>query len=410
MNPKGAASQNFQLPKRVRLNNLFDRLFKQKELLTLDGILDSVRKRSELTDWGDPGFLEALQAQVHSYNTETDATPFSHGAFKRSCVSKIMLRCQLVDWWKRHPEILEQPVQRPIFVTGMPRTGTTFLHRLLSQDPNNRPLLYWEQQWPTPPPQPETYQTDERIKWAKRSRDGLFTLAPELEAIHPMEAQGPEECNGLFDPEFANMATAGLNHMPSFVEWILKRDMTQTYKFYRGELQLLNWKMPPKRWCLKSPSHLYFLDALLAVFPDASIIWNHRPPEKTLASGSSLVYIYRKISTGRAFQGIGREMADGLLRSVERAMETRKTANPQRFFDMSYRKLVEDPIGMVHSIYEHFGYNYSPEFEAAMHRWIKANRQHKHGVHRYHLKDFGLSREWIDNRFSNYLSTYASWL
>lgn len=280
MNPKGAASQNFQLPKRVRLNNLFDRLFKQKELLTLDGILDSVRKRSELTDWGDPGFLEALQAQVHSYNTETDATPFSHGAFKRSCVSKIMLRCQLVDWWKRHPEILEQPVQRPIFVTGMPRTGTTFLHRLLSQDPNNRPLLYWEQQWPTPPPQPETYQTDERIKWAKRSRDGLFTLAPELEAIHPMEAQGPEECNGLFDPEFANMATAGLNHMPSFVEWILKRDMTQTYKFYRGELQLLNWKMPPKRWCLKSPSHLYFLDALLAVFPDASIIWNHRPRKK----------------------------------------------------------------------------------------------------------------------------------
>ncbi len=410
MTENKTTSKSFELPEKVRLSSEADRISRPIEPITLDDILAEVRRRTELTDWGDPGFLKVLEAQIRSFNQDADPSPFSHRGYKRNCAYKIVQRMQIVDLWKRHPEILQQPLVRPIFVVGMPRTGTTLLHRLLSQDPKNRPLLHWEQQTPAPPPEPESYTTDERIGWAKRALDNLLKIAPQLGTIHPMEATQPEECNGLFESTFTNMAIVGLHRMPSFVDWLMTWDMTETYTFYKGELQMLNWKMPPSRWCLKCPSHLYFLDALLNVFPDASILWNHRNPQKTLASASSLVSIFRKMTTGKDAQSIGKEVADGLERSVMRAMEVRQTADPKRFFDVSFKRLVTEPIALVRDIYDYFGYEWSSEVENAMNDWLAENKRHKHGVHQYALEDFGLDAQWLDRKFAPYLKMYRNWL
>lgn len=400
----------FSLPAELKEYSRTSKLAQQKESLSKDDILNSALHKEAGCDWGQPDFQDGLQAQIQSFNEEAEASPFCLSNFRLRCIQSLKTRLRMVGCLKKHPEILQEPVTRPIFVTGMLRTGTTFLHRLLAMDPNNRPLLNWEQSMPLPPPDPETYQTDKRIAIAGNARQRLLKLAPPLAAMHSSDPLAAEECNGLFDPEFASLPPAIFYHMPSYFKWLMARDMTTSYRFYKTLLQMLNWKFPERRWTLKAPVHLFFLDALLEVFPDAIILWNHRDPLQALGSASSLCFIYRELCTGEGKpHQVGAETQQRMALAVERAMKVREES-PSHFFDVGYQKLIKDPISMVESIYAHFNLPVSDAFRSRMQAWIVENRQHKHGVHKYSLEQYGLDRGSIEKQFSAYSNAYKNFL
>ena len=309
----------------------------------------------------------------------------------------------------RHPAILDVPVSRPLFITGLPRSGTTLLHRLMSVDPAGRTLLLWETLEPSPPPLPETYTTDPRIARARRQMVLLHRLAPRLATAHEFDAESPEEDNALHSHAFAAGILGFLFDAPDYIRWLRDQDYTATYRYARQQLQLLSWKCRGEYWILKAPAHLFALEPLLAVFPDACIVMTHRDPLRVVPSVCSLAAALRGILTDRLdLRRLGAETLEALHVGPDRAIETRARSDPARFFDVSYDELIASPIETVHTVCRHFGLDCGPEYEARARRWLAENPQHKHGVHRYHLGDFGLDEATVERHFGGYRAWLAA--
>jgi hypothetical protein len=367
-------------------------------------MLADAERRAGLSDFGDDRFREGLEVLVRAFEEQGQAHTFGRLFFRESCVRLLVNRLKIQDDLTRHPEILEVPVRRPLFITGLPRSGTTLLHRLMAQDPEGRPLLLWETLEPSPPPRPETYRADPRIGRARKTLRTLHALAPRIATAHTFDAESPEECNSLFAHGFLAGYNGFMYDVPDYVEWLRQQDLVEPYRYLRRQLQLLSWRMPEARWVLKAPAHLYGLDAILAVFPDARIVQTHRDPVRVLPSLCSLASAFRGIVSDRVdLRRLGAEFTEAMARGPERAMAVRATADPAHFFDVAYPSLVADPVGVVREICRHFGDPVGPEFEGRMRRWLAENPQHKHGVHRYSLEQFGLDAATVNDRFAAYL-------
>jgi len=370
----------------------------------------AARRRTGLSDFGDPSYREGLNVLVAAFEARDDVHAFGRVYFREVCVAALANRLKIQRDLTRHPEILDVPVPRPLFVTGLPRSGTTFLHRLLSSDPAGRTMLFWEALAPSPPPETATYATDPRIAKVRRSLALVKRLAPRLSAAHQFAADIPEEDNNLFVHGFLAGIFGFQFDVPAYVEWMRPLDLTDAYRYMRRQLQLLSWKHRGSHWVLKAPTHMYGLDALLRVFPDASVVVTHRDPLKVVPSVSSLAAGFRGILTDRVDRRrLGDEFTQVLAAGTERMIDSRAAAaDPSRFFDVHYADLVADPISTCRDIYAHFGYEFTPEFEAAARRHLAENPQHKHGVHRYCLDDFGLDPAAVEAKFTRYREWLAA--
>jgi len=369
-------------------------------------MMDQARRVTKLSDFGDDSFREGLEALVEAFNRRDSANTFGRLAF-RDCVTGLLTtRLRVEDELARHPEILQVPVERPLFVTGLPRSGTTLLHRLMSEDPAGRPLLYWEVVAPAPAPKPETYGTDPRIDWVRRQIRREDALSPRLSVAHEIEADIPEEDNTLHARDFVTAHLGFLFDVPDYVRWISEVSparLLENYRYARRQLQLLSWKVRGDHWVLKSPTHQYSLAALLGAYPDANIIVTHRDPRAVVPSLCSLTAAVRGIYSDRVdLRGIGEEFVDAIAQGSTLAIEAREALDPSRFFDVAYDRLVVDPVGTVRDACAYFGYDFSPAFEANARGWLAKNPQHRRGVHRYRLEDFGLDGETVDRHFVRY--------
>lgn len=374
--------------------------------LSEESMLAAAVRQTGLSDWGDQRFRVALRTLINSLETEANLNFFGRYLYQDMCSRLLSNRLRIQADLNRHPEILEVPIHRPLFITGLPRTGTTLLHNLLAQDPANRWLVYWELLSPSPPPDRLTSETDPRIESAEKMVKQYNSLAPQLASAHALNARGPEECNSLFEHEFISIIFELSAHIPTYVEWMVAQNMVATYQYYRQQLQLLSWKNRGDRLLLKAPAHLFSLDALLTVFPDACIVQTHRNPLKVLPSICSLSAIARGIYTDRVdLKVVGEHWTNRLANAFEHAIKVRD-ADPNRFFDVNYNTLVQDPIGTVRQIYEYFGYNYNQRIEENIKTWISQNPQHKHGVHRYSLEQFGLDSNVVNHRFAGYCERF----
>ena len=212
----------------------------------------------------------------------------------------------------------------------------------------------------------------------------------------------------LFQLAFSTVFFGLLYRVPSYNRWLLQQEMTPAYRYYLSVLKLLQWRTPASHWVLKSPHHLFHLDALLAVFPDACVVHLHRDVSKAVASTCSLMSAYRQVNC-RGFEPaeLGRSVLEDLATGVDRAMEARGNAAPARVLDLDYRDLVADPKGLVRRIYGHFGYELDERMDLGMDRWLNRNRQHKYGVHRYSLAEFGLSASGVRERMAGYVREYG---
>lgn len=368
-----------------------------------DSLMAAAQRRAGLKDWGEDGFQAGLRALVDAFETQGNAHSFGRLFFREYCVAALTNRLRIQDDLKRHPEILDTPIRRPLFITGLPRSGTTFLHRLMCEDPGGRPLLFWETLSPSPSPRYETRLTDPRIPLARKQVNLLNSLAPRIRAAHLFDAESPEECNNLFAHGFIAGINGFLFDVPQYVEWMNEQNLLEPYRYLRRQLQLLSWHWPGDPWLLKAPAHLYGLDSLLAVFPDACVVQIHRDPLQVLPSLCSLASAVRGISSDQVdLRRLGAEFTEAMARGTERAIDARASADPARFFDVAYPSLLADPVGTVRAVRHYFGYSYDDEFEARMRRWLVENPQHKHGVHRYSLEQFGLDSEMVNRRFARY--------
>ncbi len=365
-------------------------------------LMSAAERRTGLSDWGDGRFREGLTILVESFNAGS-STPFGRLFFRTFCVNLLVSRLRIQDDLKRHPEILDVPIRRPLFIVGLPRSGTTLLHRLMAQDPRARTLRTWETMEPSPPPRTETYETDPRIGRARRSIKGLYALAPQIRAAHNFEADQPEECNQLFANMFAAAILGYMFDVPEYVEWLGQTGHVENYAEFRRQLQLLSWRCPGDHWLLKAPAHLFSLDAVLANFPDASLVVTHRDPLKAVPSACSLAAALRGITTDLVdLRRLGADITEVLAVGVERALSLRETTDPARFFDVPYAALTADPIEVIQGVYRHFDYPFTPGFADRMKHWLAENPQHKHGVHRYSPEQFGLNPAAIHERFAGY--------
>jgi len=306
----------------------------------------------------------------------------------------------------QHPDIGSQPVPAPLFIVGLPRTGTTLLHMLLAQDPANRVPETWEVMHPAPAEGKE----DKRIRRAGRELAWMERLAPGFRVMHPLAPRLPQECIAIDSHTLQGYEFQTTHYVPDYQRWLEARKKHDVYRHHKRFLQHLQWQRPGAHWVLKAPAHLFGLAELLAVYPDAGIIQTHRNPLDVMASLASLSTVLRAAFSESADpQAIGREMSErwggGLLRVMEQRQSGRLPAD--RFIDVDYRAIVDCPIDTVKTIYARF--NREPTFEAeqAMRDFLAANPKDKHGAHRYSLEQFGLDAEEQAGRFAGYRARFG---
>ena len=381
-------------------------------LVSLDerSLLDAARRSTGHDDVGDDGFREPFREVLRGLETEARLTLVGRIAARQDVLGQLANRLRLEADGRRHPEIAAEEVRQPLFIVGLPRTGSTLLHHLLAQDPGSRVAQAWEVMFPSPPPEAATYRSDPRIDKAARQLTWFDALTPDFKTIHPLGAQLALECIAIMSPTFLSPRFHTTYHVPTYQEWLERQDLRPAYRFHRRFLQQLQWRTPARRWVLKAPAHLFAFDALLETYPDARIVQTHRDPTTVLASVASLTAVLQRAFTDHLDPyEIGHEVSRRWTNGLDRAMRLRQSGRvaAERFFDVHYHDLLRDPMMVIRRIYAHFDVPLTEEASVAMRGFLAANPKDKHGAHRYSLSSFGLEADDLVRRFKAYREYYG---
>ena len=395
--------------------NLLGDAFANNISLSEDRLLSKARRITGLSDFGDDAFREPLEILLDSIEKDARLNLFGRLLVRRTLVQKLVNRLCIQNDFKTYPDILDTPVQRPLFITGLARTGTTFLYRLLAQDPDTRTFQLWELISPSPPTDCDNYQNDPRRIKLKRGLTFRRLLKSKQEkarskSIHESDYNSPEECWPLFQNMFLAPIFPIFLNVTGYDNWLQDQDMLPAYQYYKQQLQLLLWHCSKNRTVLKDPMHLSYLDEILSIFPDAVIIWTHRDPIKAIASGCSLISTVReKWSNHVDHHEIGRFEFRNNSRAVARGMKTRERTDSDRFIDIDYYALVRDPVGVVRQIYQQIGERLSGNAETCISNWLKTNlrNRRKSLPHRYNIEMFGLSPNEVNHNFVDYRERFS---
>lgn len=388
-------------PAPVRVLNRVGRGLGGGPPLRAGALVDRARRATGLSDFGEAGWEEPLGVLVDSLEREASMSPLGRRILTRMLTRDLGLRLRIVEALRRAPAAAAAPVERPLFVVGLPRTGTTLLYSLLAQTPGARPLLGWEAHDPAGP---APGRPDRRVAVYGAQVIGMNYVAPDLRAVHLVETRGLRECWPLLNRSFVSGGYLVLADVPSYERWLWaagEEAFAASYRLHRDQLRLLQAQRPPgsppARWVLKSPVHLASLDALLAVYPDARIIQTHRDLARVLPSNCSLFTVSRGICSDAGDPlATGRQVLARSRSTLERSMATRGRVGEARFFDVRYADLTADPIGTVRAALAHFGEDLPVAAEVRLERHLADNPKHKHGAHRYAAEQFGLDRAEIE--------------
>lgn len=394
-------------PKPVALANRAGRTLSQLGVpvvsLERDSLLRAAENRTGLSDFGSDAFLEPLGVLLRSIEHEAELTPVGRLITRTRLVGVLSNRLLAEEAFKKHPEILDEPLTAPVVIAGLQRTGTTMLHRLIAADGDFRALASWEALNPAEPPTSRWQRGNPRLRAARLSEKGLAYLSPDFFAIHPVEAESPEEEVILLDYSFLSTVAEATLNVPTYSAWLEQQDQTPAYEYLAKLLKYLQWQRRGERWILKTPHHLEWLDTLLKVFPDAKVIQTHRDPVKTMASFCSMIAHGRGVFSDAVDPAdVGRHWGDKVVRLIDRAMKTRERASRGTFIDVSYYDLMDDPMAQVRRIYDFIERDLTDARMNAMKNSLRVNVKNKYGKHRYQLESFGLTRESFEPRIAAY--------
>ncbi len=374
-------------------------------------LLRAAQAQTGLSDFGDESFREALNVLLRSIEREADLHTIGRLITKARLTRSLATRLRLQDAVKRHPEIFEAELPAPIVIAGLQRTGTTLLHRLLACDASLRSLRSYEAIAPMGADDgllSRAIGRDPRWLEAKLSERALMYMAPDFFAIHPVEADAPEEDVLLLDYSFLSTVPEATLRVPSYAHWLEQQDQTPAYRLLALLLRWLSSRKGPTRWVLKTPHHLEWLDVLLKVFPGATIIQTHRDPTETLASFCSMIWHSRGVfSDAVDAHEIGRHWSRKVNRMLARALQVRDGVQDVGFIDVSYEALLSSPLDTLQELYGRLGMELTADTRWAVTQTLVRSPQHKFGRHRYALEDFGLSEAQVHEMTAYYRKRFA---
>jgi hypothetical protein len=366
---------------------------------TVDDLHASASRRTGLTDFGPDDYTDGLAVLLDSCAREAGLTPLGSKAQRAVLRGALTARLASEAGWQANPEYARVPIEAPIFITGLPRTGTTALHRLLTADPATQGVQMWLAEVPQPRPPRDTWAGNPVFQYIQEGYSRHHVEHPEFMGVHYIAADQVEECWQLLRQSMRSISFECLAHLPGYSAWLRDQDWTAPYRRHRRNLQLIGLHEAGKRWVLKNPSHLFALGALLDVYPDALVIQTHRAPQTAIASVCSLA---AQASAGwsSVFTGpvLGRDQLELWASGLELFTAERATRDQARFHDVWYHDLVADPVGTVEAIYAHFGRELTGPAADAV-RDLAAQAPAGGGAHAYTLEEFGLTGEEVDERF-----------
>lgn len=373
-----------------------------------EDILARARAETGLSDLGDPAALDGLERLVKSSNEEANLSAIGAQRWEGNLVRFLSNRLRIVDYLKQHAELSARPIEKPMFVFGLPRTGTTLAINLLSADPGRRCLLRWEALDSVPPAAAGALHSDPRCLKEQQRLNMAVKHAPQIAAAHYEDADSPTECQFAMALSFCSQIFESQVHIPSYLDWFQQRaDYLPALRFHKQLLQLLQ-AHNTGRWTLKNPWHPLFLEDLLTVYPDAQLVMTHRDPLEVVGSACSLIRLARPMFSDVVdLRQIAEQMLSTFELMIARQDAFRARHGERSIYDVQYAELMSDPIAQLRKLYSHFGESLTPEAETAMRRLLSANPQGKHGKHEYSLDEFGLTAADIRHRFHDYCRRFA---
>ena len=361
-----------------------------------DALLAAAVDQTGLDDFGDSRFLEPLTVLCAALRTEAGLSPAGVTSAWSQLVTLLKNRLLVEDVLKRHPEIHELRIGRPIIIAGLPRTGTTHLHNLMSADPALRSLPYWESLEPVLA-EAERQRRDEpdpRIARTEQALGVLNTALPLFRRMHEMTTHHVHEEIQLLAIDFSTMLFETMAVMPSWRDWYKSTDQSPTYRYLETVLKVLQWQRGGARWVLKSPQHLEQFRPLVATFPDATFVVTHRDPVSVTASLATMVTYSARLSHERVDpHRIGRYWADRIEDMLHTCVDEREVLPADRSLDVRFHEFMADDVAMVERIYHVAGQAMTPEARASMHAFMAEHPRGRHGGVIYDLAEVGLDRE-----------------
>lgn len=375
--------------------------------MTVEEVIAAASAQTGLSDIGDPSCLDGLQRLLDAYAGEARFTERGSAMAHADLVTYMAIRMRIEGWLKDHPELLDAPIEKPLFVFGLPRTGTTLAINLLAADPARRSFLRWEAYDPTPPAQPHELSAGPRYQAMQDKTQMALKFMPEIAAIHYEDADSPTECQFLMTPSFCSQVYESQADIPSYRKWFLdEADYRPAFRQHKRTLQMLQ-QNAPGRWTLKNPWHPLYLDALTETYPDAQLVMTHRDPAEVVGSICSLIKHVRGVySDSVDLKGIGESFMDTFQIMIDRADAFKAKHGADAIHDVQYADVMHDAIGTVRGIYDRFGEEFTPEADAAMQAYMADNQKGKHGKHSYDLAEYGLTKEGVRERFKSYIERY----
>lgn len=376
------------------------------EALNAEQLIAEAQKTTGLERFDSNSFREGLDILLADAN-QNALSDRGYQRFHSSVLEILSNRLKVTDYLEKRPELLARPVEKPVFVFGVPRTGTTLLSNLLAADPARRSPLTWEIDDPIPPPTSESLYTDPRALERLKMERELLAAAPEMGKYYRSSAVYPNECVYFMAHDFKTLMLESRGKLPNYRDWLLQQtDMTSAYEYHKKFLQVLQADAPGT-WNLKMPSHALWLETLLKVYPDAKLIWTHRDPLTATGSFCSLISLAHLGFLGKTDREWVKENCTYQAQlHAERIMDFRDRFGEERVIDVHYSELMRQPLATMKSLYRQLGDDFTPEAELAMQGWIDDNPQDKFGRHEYKLAEFGLTPGDVESLFERYLSRY----
>jgi hypothetical protein len=369
---------------------------------TVGDLHESATRLTGLTDFGADDYTDGLTALLESYEREAALTSLGRRVARAGLRGALAARLLANAAWATYPAHADVVIDRPVFVTGLPRSGTTALHRLLTADPAHQGLELWLAEMPQPRPPRDTWADNPVFQHIQAAYEQHHVEHPEFMGVHYIAADTVEECWQLLRQTLRSVSYECLYHLPSYSAWLDGQDWTEPFRRHRRNLQLIGLNDASSRWVLKNPSHLFSLDAIMTVYPDALIIQTHREPSAVIGSMCSLA-AHATDGWSTAFRGavIGAGQLELWARGLEQFTAARKRYDAAQFLDVEYADFTADPVGAVESVYAHFGLPYSDAAGRAVRALhADAGRGEVRPAHQYSLADFGLTREQVSERFA----------
>lgn len=380
------------------------------EQLVVDALIEQAVGATGHSDFGGDSYREGLEVLVADLNAGAAKGWHNDAGIGRSThdiLHWLKNRLRVEDYLRQNPELLSRPVERPVFVMGVPRTGTTLMSNLLAADPARRSPLTWEIDEPVPPvASPDLLTTDPRALARLEAERAALAANPDMGKYYRGSAVYPNECVFFMAHDFKTLMIESKGKLPGYQEFIFSCDMTSAYEYHRKFLQVLQHHAPGT-WNVKKPSHALWLETIFQVYPDARVVWTHRDPFTATGSLCSIISLSHMGHMGKIdAEWLAQDYPWQAAEHANRIMDFRDKYGEDKIIDVHYADLVEDPVGETRKLYAKLGDEWTPAAEAGVQQWVDDNPQNKFGKHDYKLAQYGLSKESLEPLFERYLSRY----